>query len=61
MSEYTRNLVTGSKNNKRVWTSATISRITSNELYTGDYVYNNTKKPNGRKKKNLAFLKKNGK
>ena len=30
ISKYTRNLVTGSKINKRVWTSAAISRITSN-------------------------------
>lgn len=43
ISKYTRNLVTGSKINKRVWTSAAISRITSNELYTGDYVYNKYK------------------
>ncbi|HEL1383308.1 TPA: recombinase family protein, partial [Streptococcus equi subsp. equi] len=52
ISEYTRNLVTGSKINKRVWTSATISRITSNELYTGDYVYNKYKetKMGGRKR-----------
>lgn len=40
LSDYTRNLVTGSKVKKRVWTNASISQITSNELYTGDYVYN---------------------
>ena len=38
--DYTGNLVTGSKVKKRVWTNASISQITSNELYTGDYVYN---------------------
>lgn len=40
LSDYTGNLVTGSKVKKRVWTNASISQITSNELYTGDYVYN---------------------
>ena len=40
LSDYTRNLVTGSKVKKRVWTNPSISQLTSNELYTGDYVYN---------------------
>lgn len=40
LSDYTGNLVTGSKVKKRVWTNPSISQITSNELYTGDYVYN---------------------
>ncbi|MCK4041936.1 recombinase family protein [Streptococcus suis] len=52
LSDYTGNLVTGSKVKKRVWTNASISQITSNELYTGDYVYNKYKetKIGGRKK-----------
>ena len=33
-------MVTGSKVKKRVWTNPSISQLTSNELYTGDYVYN---------------------
>lgn len=40
LSDYTGNLVTGSKVKKRVWTNPSISQLTSNELYTGDYVYN---------------------
>ena len=40
LSDYTGNLVTGSKVKKRAWTSVCISQITRNELYTGDYVYN---------------------
>lgn len=40
LSDYSRNLVTGSKVKKRVWINSAISQITSNELYTGDYVYN---------------------
>ena len=40
LSDYTRNLVTGSKVKKRVWTNPSISQLTSNELYTVDYVYN---------------------
>lgn len=43
LSDYTRSLITGSKINKRAWTSVCISQITSNELYTGDYVYNKYK------------------
>ncbi|KYM54285.1 conjugal transfer protein [Fusobacterium necrophorum subsp. funduliforme] len=52
LSDYTGNLVTGSKVKKRVWTNASISQITSNELYTGDYVYNKYKetKIGGRKR-----------
>lgn len=52
LSDYTRNLVTGSKVKKRVWTSVCISQITSNELYTGDYIYNKYKetKIGGRKR-----------
>ncbi|MGS0852239.1 recombinase family protein [Streptococcus pneumoniae] len=40
LSDYTGNLVTGSKVKKRVWTNPSISQLTSNELYTGNYVYN---------------------
>lgn len=40
LSDYAKNLVTGSEINKRVWTNVCISQITNNELYTGDYVYN---------------------
>ena len=52
LSDYTRNLVTGSKVKKRVWTNPSISQLTSNELYTGDYVYNKYRetKIGGRKK-----------
>lgn len=40
ISDYSRNIITGSKVSKRVWTSVCISQITRNELYTGNYVYN---------------------
>lgn len=54
LSNYSRNLITGSKVKKRVWTSACISQITRNELYTGDYVYNKYKETRiGRRKKIL--------
>ena len=42
-SDYLKNLIIGSEVKKRVWTNAAISQITSNELYTGDYVYNKFK------------------
>lgn len=52
LSDYAKNLVTGSEINKRVWTNVCISQITNNELYTGDYVYNKYKetKIGGRKR-----------
>ncbi|SFE35602.1 recombinase family protein [Peptostreptococcus sp. D1] len=52
LSDYTGNLATGSKVKKRVWTNPSISQLTSNELYTGDYVYNKYRetKIGGRKK-----------
>lgn len=52
LSDYSRNFITGSKVKKRAWTSICISQITSNELYTGDYVYNKYKetKIGGRKR-----------
>lgn len=54
LSDYTGNLVTGSKVKKRVWTNASISQITSNELYTGDYVYNKyTETRMGKRKRTL--------
>lgn len=54
LSDYTGNLVTGSKVKKRAWTSVCISQITRNELYTGDYVYNKYKETRiGRRKKIL--------
>ena len=54
LSDYTGNLITGSRVKKRVWTSVCISQITRNELYTGDYVYNKYKETRiGRRKKIL--------
>lgn len=54
LSDYTENLITGSRVKKRVWTSVCISQITRNELYTGDYVYNKYKETRiGRRKKIL--------
>lgn len=54
LSDYTGNLVTGSKVKKRVWTNVCISQITSNELYTGDYVYNKyTETRMGKRKRTL--------
>lgn len=52
ISDYSRNIITGSKVSKRAWTSVCISQITRNELYTGDYVYNKYKETRigGRKK-----------
>ena len=52
LSDYTGSLITGSEVKKRVWTNAAISQISSNELYTGDYVYNKFKetKIGGRKR-----------
>lgn len=52
LSDYAKNLVTGSEINKRIWTNVCISQITNNELYTGDYVYNKYKetKIGGRKR-----------
>ena len=54
LSDYTGNLLTGSKVKKRAWTNVCISQITRNELYTGDYVYNKYRETRiGKRKRTL--------
>ncbi len=54
LSNYTGNLLTGSKVKKRAWTNVCISQITRNELYTGDYVYNKYRETRiGKRKRTL--------
>lgn len=52
---YKHNLRTGTEVKKRMWTGEAVSQLTRNELYTGDYVYNQMKETHigGRKTERL--------
>jgi len=52
---YENNLKTGTEIKKRMWQGTTIAQMTSMELYTGDYVYNQIKETHigGRKSERL--------
>lgn len=55
LNDYSNNLKTGYSIGRRLWTNLCISQMTSNELYTGDYVYNKYRETRigGRKKTKL--------
>lgn len=55
LTSYKHNLKTGTEVKKRMWQGPTIAQMTSMELYTGDYVYNQIKETHigGRKSERL--------
>lgn len=55
LTSYKHNLKTGTEVKKRMWQGPTIAQMTSMELYTGDYVYNQMKETHigGRKSERL--------
>lgn len=55
LTSYKHNLKTGTEVKKRMWQGPTIAQMTSMELYTGDYVYNQMKETHigGRKTERL--------
>ena len=55
LNDYSNNLKIGYSIGGRLWTSVSISQMTSNELYTGDYVYNKYRETHIGGRKNIKL------